>query len=113
MTFKAGTFASNATCTAADLELEAAINAKLKLGRVTLWTIVDPRGNQYAATYAFRGKTKVFTRRIFEIDLHDFIEGLMITAQGMENTKLPRGWVDDADEADQLPDYVEDFNATL
>jgi hypothetical protein len=107
--FKAGVFTSKAICTPRDLELEAAINNKLKQGRVSLFTMPDERGEYYGLTYSWRGLSKTMTRRTFDLDIDDVIEGLAITAHGMENAKLPPGYTYEEEDAAKFPQWVEDM----
>jgi len=96
-------FGSNATCTDRDRELEARINEKLALagrGRVALYTEEHNGGPQYGMVYSFGSRTKTFTRDHFELDLERIVEGLAITAEGMENSNVGRGWSYDLDDAD-------------
>lgn len=109
MTFRAGSFTSRATCTPRDLELEAEINKKLKVGKVSLFTMKDEHADFYGLTYSFRGLSKTVMRRTFDLDVDDVIEGLAITTHGMENAKLTPGWVYEEEDAARFPEWVEDL----
>ena len=109
MTFRAGVFTSRAICTPRDLELEQAINRKLPLGKVSAFTVEDKNGDSYGITYSWRGLSKTFYRTGFDIDIDDMIEGLGITAHGMENVKLPPGYTYEEEDAEKFPQWVEDM----
>ena len=109
MTFRAGVFTSRAICTPRDLELEQAINSKLQLGKVSAFTVEDKNGDSYGLTYSWRGLSKTHLRRTFEVDIDDVIEGLAITAHGMENVKLPPGYTYEEEDAAKFPQWVEDM----
>jgi hypothetical protein len=98
-----GLFASTATCTTRDRELERRINARLPRGHVAAYTIVDGDDTRYGLTYSCGIKSKNFERERFELDVGALIKGLGITETDMANTQLPRGWVYDQDDADADP----------
>jgi hypothetical protein len=98
-----GLFQSNATCTSRDRELEARINEKLAQfgrGRVALYTEEGDGGPQYGMVFSFGSRAKTFTRHSFELDIDRIVEGLAITAEGMENSGNMLGWTYDVDDAD-------------
>lgn len=104
---KRGVFTSSATCTDSDRNLENEINRRLAgRGKVSAYTILDPDGNRYGITYSHNGRHQTFVRQRFDVDIDALIGGLNITAMGMENVSIPRGWVYDPDEADVDP-FVE------
>ena len=99
-----GLFGSNATCTTRDRALENRINDRLAgRGRVAAYTIQDGEQTRYGLTYSNGIKHKSFERDRFEVDMDMLIEGLGMTAQSMQTTQLPRGWVYDQDDADANP----------
>lgn len=104
MSFKPGVFTSNATCTPADLELEQQLNAKLKCGRVVLWSMPNGHG----MTFSYNGLSKTFMRRNFELDLDEVTDGLLRTAAGMQNARLRPGWTYDEDAIEQQSKDIED-----
>jgi len=107
--FRSGVFTSRATCTPRDLELEQRINRKLKSGRVSCFTMKGDPDDYYGVTYSLRGLSKTHMRKEFDVDDNDLIEGLNITARGMENTKLPPGYTYDEDDAERFPQWVQDL----
>ena len=102
--FSKTVFASTAICTTRDRFLEDEINARLAgRGKVSAYTIQEADQIRYGLTYSHGGKHKTFERPRFELDVDSLLEGLEITAGGMENSRLPRGWVYDVEEADEDP----------
>ena len=99
-----GLFGSNATCTTRDRALENRINDRLAgRGKVAAYTIQDGEQTRYGLTYSNGSKHKSFERDRFELDVDMLIEGLGMTAASMDNTRIPRGWVYDQEDADANP----------
>lgn len=103
--FKTNAFASSAICTGRDRALEKTINARLGagFGKVAAYTIQDGEQTRYGLTYSNGSKHKSFERDRFELDVDMLIEGLGMTAASMDNTRIPRGWVYDQEDADANP----------
>jgi len=107
--FRPGVFTSRASCTMRDRELETAINAKLPRGQVAAFTVKDDYSEIYGLTFSYRGLSKTFMRKSFDLDIADLVDGLSITSESMQNVRLPAGWVDDEDEAAEMPNWVKDL----
>jgi hypothetical protein len=97
-------------CTIEDRATEATIGQRIPAAmkstgaRVACYTVPsDPP--KYGLVFSWRGLNKTFERPTrFEHD-PSFIENLInVTAAGMENARLPIGWVYDADDADEMPE---------
>jgi hypothetical protein len=93
---------SRTYCTDRDRQLEDAINARLAgRGRVALYTIKG-EPERYGLCFSHGSKSHLIEHNAFDWDVDRIVTGLGSTAQQMENTKLPRGWVYSEDEAAQV-----------
>jgi len=110
VTFKPGVFTSRTTCTPADLELERALNAKLKLGKVTCYT-VDMTPPRYGVCFTWRGMSRTHERpEFFGVAYADeLVDALMTMADGMQNARLSPAWTANEDELKDMPQWLEDI----
>jgi hypothetical protein len=108
-------FASSCICMPEDRATEVIIGQRIpepmrRTGaRVACYT-VPGEPPKYGLVFSWRGFNKTFERPTrFEHD-PSFIENLIsVTASGMENSRLPIGWVYEADEADEMPEHFHEL----
>jgi hypothetical protein len=80
---------SRAVCTAADYELEQAINARLERGSVSVYSMQEPPA--FGMVFSWKGRNHMVEQeQPFDVD--EVVAKAEQWADTLENTGLPKGW---------------------